>query len=92
LSFKTRNDDYKRSPHESSIRVPTVLRAHAFERGLRIDALVSLIDLPPTLLDAAGIEVPLWMQGHSIMPLVRGSNVDWPDDVFARQPRRSGGT
>jgi arylsulfatase A-like enzyme len=80
--FKTRNDEYKRSPHESSIRVPTVLRGPGLDRGIRIDSLVSLIDLPPTLLDAAGLEVPPSMQGRSVMPLLGGSNVDWPKEVF----------
>ena len=36
-----------------------------------IREMTSLVDLPPTLLDAAGLEVPQAMQGRSIMPLVR---------------------
>ena len=35
----------------------------------QIDELVSLIDLPPTLLDAAGIPVPAHMVGRSILAL-----------------------
>ena len=50
--------------------------------GGRIDELVSLVDLPPTLLDAAGIIVPAQMEGRSILPLTRGEAVDWPDDIF----------
>jgi arylsulfatase A-like enzyme len=51
-------------------------------RGRRIEELVSLIDLPPTLLDAAGLPVPGGMQGRSILPLVRGEAVGWPEEVF----------
>lgn len=80
--FKTRNAEYKRSCHEASIRVPTVLTGPGFNGGGQIDELVSLIDLPPTLLDAAGIPVPAHMEGHSILPLTRGNTVGWPDDVF----------
>jgi arylsulfatase A-like enzyme len=36
-------------------------------RGGRRDELVSLIDLPPTLLDAAGLPVPDAMQGSSLL-------------------------
>jgi arylsulfatase A-like enzyme len=82
--FKTRNGEYKRSGHESSIRVPTMLTGPGFSGGGRIGRLVSLIDLPPTLLDAAGIPVPQAMQGRSILPLLHGVHAEWPDDVFVQ--------
>ncbi|MBI1257021.1 MAG: sulfatase-like hydrolase/transferase [Chloroflexi bacterium] len=82
--FKTRNSEYKRSCHESSIRVPTALQGPGFDGGGTIQQLVSLIDLPPTLLDAAGIAVPAEMQGHSILPLLRGKPAQWSDDVFVQ--------
>ena len=56
--FKTRNNEYKRSCHESSIRVPTAFHGPGFTGGGQIQELVSLVDLPPTLLDAAGLPVP----------------------------------
>lgn len=80
--FKTRNAEYKRSCHESSIRVPAALRGPGFDGGGQVRQLVSLIDIPPTLLDAAGIDIPPSMQGRSVMPLLRGNGHDWPDDVF----------
>src|SRR5712692_2526960 len=70
--FKTRNEEYKRSCHDSSIRVPTALCGPGFEGGGRLRQLDSLIDLPPTLLDAAGLPVPEAMQGRSALPLIRG--------------------
>jgi arylsulfatase A-like enzyme len=45
---------------------------------------VSLVDLPPTLLDGAGLPVPENMVGRSICPLVRGVKVDWPEEVFVQ--------
>ncbi|TVY08649.1 sulfatase-like hydrolase/transferase [Paenibacillus cremeus] len=82
--FKTRNAEYKRSCHDSSIRVPTAICGPGFQEGRRIKELVSLIDLPPTLLDAAGIEVPVEMQGRSIVPLVSGDREHWPEEVFVQ--------
>lgn len=82
--FKTRNREYKRSPHEASIRVPAVLQGPGFDGGGEINDLVSLIDLPPTLLDAAGLPVPPEMQGRSVLPLVRGEREGWPEDVFVQ--------
>lgn len=80
--FKTRNGEYKRSCHEASIRVPTAFLGPGFEGGGQRPELVSLLDLPPTLLDAAGIAVPGAMQGRSLMPRLRGEKTDWPEEVF----------
>ena len=80
--FKTRNGEYKRSCHESSIRVPTALHGAGFTGGGQVQQLVSLIDLPPTLLDAAGLKVPEEMEGRSILPLLRGQDEGWPEEVF----------
>ncbi|CAG7640760.1 Ulvan-active sulfatase [Paenibacillus solanacearum] len=82
--FKTRNNEYKRSCHDSSIRVPTAVRGPGFDSRGRVNELVSLIDIPPTLLDAAGIPVPPDMQGRSIVPLVQGNRSDWPEEVFVQ--------
>ena len=80
--FKTRNGEYKRSCHESSIRIPTALIGPGFNSGGQVDELVSLVDLPATLLDAAGIEVPNHFEGRSILPLVRREAADWPEEIF----------
>ncbi|NNM88816.1 MAG: sulfatase-like hydrolase/transferase [Phycisphaerae bacterium] len=82
--FKTRNDEFKRSCHESSIRVPTALYGGPFTGGGQLRQLVSLIDLAPTLLDAAGIAVPRAMQGRSLLPLLRGRSPAWPQEVFVQ--------
>lgn len=80
--FKTRNGEYKRSGHESSVRVPAAIRGPGFDGGGQVRELVSLIDLPPTLLEAADIPVPEAMQGRSLLPLVRREATDWQEDVF----------
>ncbi len=80
--FKTRNDEYKRSCHESSIRVPAAITGPGFTGGRQIREQVSLVDLTPTLLDAAGIPVPEHMQGRSVVPLVNGQKEGWPEEVF----------
>ncbi|WP_420000167.1 sulfatase-like hydrolase/transferase [Streptomyces boninensis] len=80
--FKTRNSEYKRSCHDGSVRVPLAVRGPGFEGGRAIDTPVSTVDLPPTLLDAAGLGVPEEMQGRSFLPLVRDPGAEWPDDVL----------
>ena len=80
--FKTRNAEYKRSCHDASIRVPTALTGPGFFGGGEINRLVSLVDLPPTLLDAAGLDVPAEMAGRSLLPLLRQPRHPWPDEIF----------
>jgi len=80
--FRTRNGEYKRACHDNSIRVPMILYGLGFEGGKVVRELVSLIDLPPTLMAAAGIAVPPTMRGHALQPLVSGAATNWPDEVF----------
>ncbi|MGD0094131.1 MAG: sulfatase-like hydrolase/transferase [Planctomycetota bacterium] len=84
--FKTRNGEYKRSCHESSIRIPTALSGGCFDGGGQVRQLASLVDLPPTLLDACGLPVPPEMQGRSLLPLLRGgaAAAPWPEEVFVQ--------
>jgi arylsulfatase A-like enzyme len=80
--FRTRNDEYKRSCHESSIRVPTAFIGPGFDGGGRIVELVDILDLPPTLLDAAGLPVPDHMQGRSIRGLIGAGTTEWKKEVL----------
>jgi arylsulfatase A-like enzyme len=40
--------------------------------GRAVDSLVSHLDLYPTLCELAGTDAPPWLEGHSLMPLLRG--------------------
>ncbi len=82
--FKTRNAEYKRSCHESSIRLPGVVTGPGFTGGGEVSELVSLIDMAPTLLEAAGLPIPACHDGRPLGPLVRRETRDWRDSVFAQ--------
>lgn len=40
--------------------------------NVRSDALVELIDLAPTILEAVGLEIPYYMQGQSLLSIIKG--------------------
>lgn len=80
--FKTRNAEYKRSCHDSSIRTPLVFGGGAIEKEGRRDCLASLIDLPPTLLKIAGIPIPESYSGR-VLPL-NGDDAEERDCVFVQ--------
>lgn len=80
--FKTRNTEYKRSPHESSIHVPFVVQGPGFDYSKIVPQLVGMVDIAPTLLEAAGAPAPASMQGKSAMPLVEGKTQSWRSEIF----------
>jgi len=79
--FMTRNTEYKRSTHNSSLRVPLIIDGPGFHGMQQINELVGLIDVAPTLLEAAGVPVPASWKGHSLMPLLNDAEArrTWPN-------------
>lgn len=64
-------------------RVPLIMRwPKRFRAGLKVDALVELIDLAPTLLDAAGIPAEVGMQGRSLMDLLTANTAVHRSSVY----------
>ncbi len=82
--FRTRNSEYKRSCHDNAIRTPLIASGPGFTGGRVVKELVSLIDLPPTILAAGGVETPDHMAGRAIQPLAAGNARDWPEEVFVQ--------
>ena len=80
--FRTRNREYKRACHDGCTHVPLIIHGGAFNGGKRITEMTSLIDLPATILDCVGAEIPERFKGNSLVPLVEGKADGWGDDVF----------
>jgi arylsulfatase A-like enzyme len=73
----------KRSAYEESLRVPLLVRYPPLgARGRILYELVLNIDLAPTLLDFAGVQVPGQMQGRSWRPLLEGKHTAWRRSFF----------
>ena len=63
----------KSNLYDSGTRVPLAIRWGAkVKPGQVMNGFVSLTDLAPTFLDAAGVEVPKAMTGRSLLPAVTG--------------------
>lgn len=54
-----------------------------FSGGKVLDALVSHVDVYPTLCELAGVPRPEFLQGSSLLPLVRGEASSIRDELFA---------
>jgi arylsulfatase A-like enzyme len=73
----------KRKPWEESIRVPGILRYPAkVKPGRTTGALLSHVDLAPTVLALCEAPVPREMQGSDLSPVVLGTTDRGPDSAF----------
>jgi N-sulfoglucosamine sulfohydrolase len=68
---------------DRGIGVMLIVRGPGFSGGRVVDSLVSQVDLHPTLCELAGVRVPDYVQGRSLLPLVRGEVDAVRDEVFA---------
>lgn len=82
--FRTRNSEYKRCCEDSCLHVPLIAWGGPFMGRGRVKELVTLMDVPATVLDLAGQEIPDAFQGRSLARLVQGLEPDWPASVFAQ--------
>lgn len=65
------------------LQVPLILRGPGVGRGRVESRLVSLIDLAPSMLELAGLEVPPWMEGQPVL----GAAFPGRSVVFAARDR-----
>lgn len=81
----------KQTNYDIDVRVPLLVRVpgQGFAPA-RCDRLVELVDLYPTLCDAAGIEIPANLEGTSFKPLLADPQRPWKQAAFSqfhRAPR-----
>ncbi|NRB73793.1 MAG: sulfatase [Verrucomicrobiales bacterium] len=70
----------KRNAYDASVRIPMLLRyPKGVKGGQTLTEVVANIDVAPTMLDFAGVEVPEYMDGRSMKPLVTGESDEWRD-------------
>ena len=70
----------KRTAYEESMRVPMVMQCpELFRGGSVVSQVVANIDIAPTILEAAGLKAPDYMDGRSFLPLAEGKPASWRD-------------
>ena len=73
----------KATLYDRGLGVMLIMRGPGGFLGGRVnDALVSHLDVYPTLCDLAGVEKPSFLQGHSLLPLVGGETDSLREELF----------
>lgn len=73
--------------YEYSLRVPLLIfdpRVPKERRGVIVKQTALNVDMAPTILNLAGVDVPDSMQGSSLVPLLNGeTQLDWREEFYA---------
>jgi N-acetylglucosamine-6-sulfatase len=73
----------KRAMYEESIRIPMVMRYPRLIRpGTVSDAMALNIDIAPTFLELAEVDIPGEVQGRSLVPALRGKTSGFREDFL----------
>jgi len=65
----------KQTAFETDIHVPLVAIGPGIPHGRRVDELTSTVDLYPTFAELAGANIPWYVDGHGLAPLLQGQEV-----------------
>jgi len=72
----------KRFAYEESLRTPLIMKwPGTIKGGRKSDDMVQNLDLAPTFLDAAGIDIPSDIQGESLLPILQSDTAAFGREV-----------
>jgi choline-sulfatase len=75
---------HKMNFYEDSIRVPLVVSCPSkYARGLRVKSNVSLLDIFPTFMEIGENKEEISVDGHSLVPFLKGDNPEWDNSVIS---------
>lgn len=73
----------KRFMYEEALRTPLLIRfPEEIQKGTESSQLVQNLDIAPTLLDVAGIQVPIDLQGQSLCKTWGENAGDWREAIY----------
>jgi arylsulfatase A-like enzyme len=81
----------KNCPYEACVKVPFIVYAPKYYSHRVESKIVANIDLAPTFADWAGVPIPDYVNGTSMMPLLKSASAKWRDQIlFEHWPTEQG--
>lgn len=79
FEFREGQHRFHRSPiYDEVARIPLLIYLPGMKPATH-DVFTGFVDLMPTILQLAGVEIPAQVQGNSLVPVMTGEKVDWRD-------------
>jgi len=77
----------KEQPWEESIGIPFIIRwPHYIPAGIKTDALLSLVDVMPSLLSLCGVPIPDCVQGIDLSSIMMGKSSHIQEAILLTEP------
>lgn len=73
----------KTTCYEAGLRVPFIVRWPGVSKPMKSKAMVSSVDILPTILDATNIPLPSGVHGRSLRPVLADSGAPWREFLAA---------
>ena len=67
----------KATTYEGGLRIPFLVRWPGVSKPMRSSAMVSTVDILPTILDATGAKTDVEMHGRSLRPVLENADASW---------------
>jgi N-acetylglucosamine-6-sulfatase len=72
----------KMTPYIGDVRVPLIVRGPGVAKGIKRQEFVENVDFAPTVANIVGAPLPDFVDGRSLVPVLRGENVPWRQEAF----------
>ena len=74
----------KHTNFEQATKVPFIIRAPGYAAGKRAETMTELVDVFPTLLEYTGFEIPDYLEGKSLLPVLENPDTQIKDYAISQ--------
>ena len=74
----------KHSTFYEAVKIPLLISSPKFAKNRSTQSFTELVDIYPTLCDLANIEVPSYVQGESLIPVLKDPSILLKSEVYTR--------
>lgn len=77
----------KHTNFEQATKVPFIIHAPGYAKNKHASTMTEMLDIFPTLVDYAGLEIPDILEGESLMPVLKDTKTQIKDYSISQYPR-----
>ena len=74
----------KHTDFEQATKVPFIISAPGYAKGKRAATMTELVDIFPTVIEYAGFEIPTYLEGESLIPVLENTDTQIKDYAISQ--------